>query len=71
MKIPLILVTIAIILLMVPTESDAFDLGGLIKGVVDLFGRRSLKNRDYFDYMQDPSLSNADLRELEELLEDY
>nr|AIX87614.1 Non-disulfide-bridged peptide androcin 10-2 [Androctonus bicolor] len=56
-----------VVLLLATTQSEAFVFGLLKK----LFGKRSMSDMDTMKYLYDPSLSAADLKTLQKLMEDY
>nr|B8XH50.1 RecName: Full=Amphipathic peptide Tx348; Short=BoiTx348; Flags: Precursor [Buthus occitanus israelis]ACJ23159.1 putative toxin Tx348 [Buthus occitanus israelis] len=56
-----------VVLLLATTQSEAFIMDLLGK----IFGRRSMRNMDTMKYLYDPSLSAADLKTLQKLMENY
>nr|AIX87613.1 Non-disulfide-bridged peptide androcin 10-1 [Androctonus bicolor] len=56
-----------VVLLLATTQSEVFVFG-LLKS---LFGKRGMSDMDTMKYLYDPSLSAADLKTLQKLMEDY
>nr|P0DMF4.1 RecName: Full=Peptide Ctry2606; Flags: Precursor [Chaerilus tryznai] len=67
MKTQTALFSFFLVLLLVATQTE----GGILDAITGLLGKRALRNQNFVDYAFDPSLSAADWRALETLLEEY
>nr|AMX81475.1 venom peptide meuVAP-6 [Mesobuthus eupeus] len=59
-----------VVFLLAITQSEAF-IGGVVSLLKNIFGKRSLRDMDTMKYLYDPSLSAADLKTLQKLMENY
>nr|Q9GQW4.1 RecName: Full=Peptide BmKn1; AltName: Full=Biologically active peptide 4; AltName: Full=Non-disulfide-bridged peptide 5.1; Short=NDBP-5.1; Flags: Precursor [Mesobuthus martensii]AAG39639.1 biologically active peptide 4 [Mesobuthus martensii]AAK71696.1 venom peptide precursor [Mesobuthus martensii]ABY26703.1 NDBP11 [Lychas mucronatus] len=59
-----------VVLLLAISQSEAFI--GAVAGLLSkIFGKRSMRDMDTMKYLYDPSLSAADLKTLQKLMENY
>uniref|UniRef100_T1E7M2 CYLIP-Cer-3 n=1 Tax=Cercophonius squama TaxID=1330404 RepID=T1E7M2_9SCOR len=66
MKTQFIILVLAVVLLQMFSQTDAF-LSGIWNAVKGILGKRGVRNLDQFDDIFEPDMSDADMRVLQQL----